>query len=139
MQCPARREMSQQSRAEEEESFRKLTAGRGEEEARYAKFVYDITQEIVQNSLYTDRELKQVFEKHLQRNSGCLNKVRLIYNVHFSQKKLRYRPFYTPLLITRLCRRWILYSDITTSPVLIKGALFSKWMYRVQWLRPLRD
>jgi hypothetical protein len=61
----------------EDKSFARYLE-RGEEETRYAKFVYDITQEIVRNGLYTDRELKAVFERHLERSSGHLNKVRYL-------------------------------------------------------------
>ena len=71
---PEERESCPGGAREERRTFAKL-AEREEEEARYAKFVYDITQEIVQNGLYTDRELKEVFEKHLERNSGRLSKV----------------------------------------------------------------
>lgn len=59
------------------ETFQKLAERKGDE-ARYAKFVYDITQEIVQNGLYTNRELKEVFERHLEKNSGHLNKVIIV-------------------------------------------------------------
>ncbi|OXU25042.1 hypothetical protein TSAR_008913, partial [Trichomalopsis sarcophagae] len=77
----SRGEISQKQQSETEESLGKLQAGE-EEEARYAKFVYDITQEIVQNGLYTDRELKQVFEKHLERSSGRLNKRKMLYEIY---------------------------------------------------------
>lgn len=62
--CPARL-------AEEE---RKITERC---EARYAKFVYDITQEIVQNGYYKDEEMKEVFRRHLNENARCLDRVRI--------------------------------------------------------------
>ncbi|XP_058793017.1 uncharacterized protein LOC131665261 [Phymastichus coffea] len=64
----------------DEQTFRKLAER--EEEALYAKFVYDITQEIVQNGLYTDRELKEVFAKHLERSSARLNKRKMLYEIY---------------------------------------------------------
>ena len=45
------------------------------EEAKYSKFLYDITQEIMRNRLYTDEEIQEVFKKHLDMNSGTLNRV----------------------------------------------------------------
>lgn len=51
---------------------------KNEEEAKYSKFLYDITQEIVQNGLYTDEELQNVFKKHMKKNLHILNKVKTI-------------------------------------------------------------
>ncbi|XP_011504665.1 PREDICTED: uncharacterized protein LOC105367595 [Ceratosolen solmsi marchali] len=65
----------------DDKSFGKYVQ-RGEEEARYAKFVYDITQDIVRNGLYTDKELKEVFEKHLERSSRYLNKRKMLYEIY---------------------------------------------------------
>lgn len=46
-----------------------------EEEKKYVKFVYDITREIMQSGLYTDKELQDVFKKHIDKNKGILNMV----------------------------------------------------------------
>lgn len=51
---------------------------RQEEEAKYAKFIYDITQEIMVNGLYTDNELQAIFDKHLRINSGLLERVSIM-------------------------------------------------------------
>ncbi|CAD6226868.1 GSCOCG00005953001-RA-CDS [Cotesia congregata] len=45
------------------------------DEIKYSKFLYDITQEIVQNGYYKDEELRSVFQKHIQRNSDTLDKL----------------------------------------------------------------
>ena len=45
------------------------------QEAKYAKFVYDITQEIMQNCLYNDKDIQNVFQKHIEKNTGILEKV----------------------------------------------------------------
>ena len=45
------------------------------EEAKCAKFVYEITCEIMHNGLYTDKELREVFEKHVERNKDILDMV----------------------------------------------------------------
>lgn len=46
-----------------------------EEEKKYVKFVYDITKEIMQRGLYTDKELQDVFKKHINHYKGILNTV----------------------------------------------------------------
>lgn len=48
---------------------------RKEEEKKYVKFIYDITKEIIQKGLYTDKELQNVFKKHIERYKGVLNMV----------------------------------------------------------------
>lgn len=48
-----------------------------EEEKKYVKFVYDITKEIMQKGLYTDKELQDVFKKHVNQYKGILNMVYL--------------------------------------------------------------
>lgn len=45
------------------------------DEVKYAKFVYEITREIMRKGLYTDKELQAVFKKHLERNMTVLDKV----------------------------------------------------------------
>lgn len=47
-----------------------------EEEKKYIRFVYDITKEIMRSGLYTDKELQDVFKKHISMNKGILNMVR---------------------------------------------------------------
>lgn len=49
-----------------------------DEETKYAKFMYDITHEIILNGLYTDEELQEVFNKHIEENKTVLNTVRII-------------------------------------------------------------
>jgi len=46
-----------------------------QENKKYIKFVYDITKDIMQNSLYTDKELQCVFKKHIDENKNILNMV----------------------------------------------------------------
>jgi len=46
-----------------------------EEEKKYIKFIYDITKEIMQRGLYTDKELQDVFKKHINQYKGILNMV----------------------------------------------------------------
>lgn len=46
-----------------------------QEDAKYAKFVYDITQEIVQKGTYTDKELCKIFKRHMKNNMAYLNEV----------------------------------------------------------------
>lgn len=48
-----------------------------QEDAKYAKFVYDITQEIVQKGSYDDKELCKIFKKHMKTNTGYLNEVHI--------------------------------------------------------------
>ncbi|XP_023289752.1 uncharacterized protein LOC105702348 [Orussus abietinus] len=67
---------------EPKSSILRKSASESEEEARYTKFVYDITQEIMHNALYTDKELQNVFRKHLNKNTGILNKGRMMYEIH---------------------------------------------------------
>ena len=45
------------------------------DEAKCAKFVYEITREIVLNGFYTDDELREVFKKHVERNKDILDMV----------------------------------------------------------------
>ena len=45
------------------------------DEVKYAKFVYEITREIMRKGLYTDKELQAVFKEHLERNVTVLDKV----------------------------------------------------------------
>lgn len=56
-------------------SSKKLMLHAEKEEARYAQFVYDITQDIVKKGLYTDKEFKEVFRRHLEKNAAILDKV----------------------------------------------------------------
>ncbi|KAH0568943.1 hypothetical protein KQX54_021641 [Cotesia glomerata] len=52
------------------------------DETKYSKFLYDITQEIVQNGYYKDEELRSVFQKHIQRNSDTLDKNKMMYELY---------------------------------------------------------
>ncbi|XP_014206422.1 uncharacterized protein LOC106637955 [Copidosoma floridanum] len=75
---PLRRSSSFEDAAD---TFRDL-AERKSDEVRYAKFIYDLTQEIVRKGLYTDRELNEVFQKHLDNNSQSLNKRKMLYEIY---------------------------------------------------------
>jgi len=46
-----------------------------QENKKYIKFAYDITKDIMQNGLYTDKELQCVFKKHIEENKNTLNMV----------------------------------------------------------------
>ncbi|KAG7204141.1 hypothetical protein KM043_001986 [Ampulex compressa] len=48
-----------------------------EEEMKYINFLYDITKEIIQSGFYTDKELEDVFDKHIEKNTGMLNMNRI--------------------------------------------------------------
>lgn len=52
------------------------------EEIKYAKFVYEITREIVHKGLYTDKELQEVFKKHLEQNKTVLDKNKMLFEVY---------------------------------------------------------
>ncbi|XP_054010606.1 uncharacterized protein LOC128893576 isoform X1 [Hylaeus anthracinus] len=58
------------------------TCMKDEEEAKYAKFVYDITCEIIQNGLYTDEQLQDVFQKHLKKNETLLSMNKMMYEIY---------------------------------------------------------
>lgn len=45
------------------------------EEKEYVKFIYNITKEIIEKGFYTDKELRNVFKKHIDLNKGKLNMV----------------------------------------------------------------
>ncbi|XP_071556416.1 uncharacterized protein [Temnothorax nylanderi] len=64
-----------------EELISKLTSQK-EEEKKYVKFVYDITKEIMQRGLYTDKELRDVFKKHVSQHRGILNMNKMLYEVY---------------------------------------------------------
>lgn len=53
-----------------------------EEEKKYVKFIYDITKEIIQRGLYTDKELQNVFKKHIDRYKGILNMNKMLYEIY---------------------------------------------------------
>ncbi|XP_050486843.1 uncharacterized protein LOC126871732 isoform X1 [Bombus huntii] len=53
-----------------------------DEEAKYAKFMYDITHEIILNGLYTDEELQEVFKKHTEENKTILDTKRMLYEIY---------------------------------------------------------
>lgn len=46
------------------------------EDALYIKFVQDITVEILDKCLYTNKALKKIMKKHIINNIGTLDKVR---------------------------------------------------------------
>ncbi|XP_012521378.1 uncharacterized protein LOC105827798 [Monomorium pharaonis] len=53
-----------------------------EEEKKYTKFIYDITKEIMQRGLYTDKELQDVFKKHVNQHKGILNMNKMLYEIY---------------------------------------------------------
>ena len=52
------------------------------EEAKCAKFVYEITREIMHDGLYTDKELREVFKKHVERNKDILDMDTMLYEIY---------------------------------------------------------
>ncbi|XP_018400569.1 PREDICTED: uncharacterized protein LOC108778017 [Cyphomyrmex costatus] len=63
-------------------SFSKQFISQKEEEKKYIKFVYDITKEIMQRGLYTDKELQDVFKKHINQYKGILNMNKMLYEIY---------------------------------------------------------
>ncbi|KAK9304082.1 hypothetical protein QLX08_004454 [Tetragonisca angustula] len=53
-----------------------------DEETKYAKFMYDITHEIILDGLYTDKELQEVFNKHIEKNKTLLDMNRMLYEIY---------------------------------------------------------
>ncbi|XP_076666701.1 uncharacterized protein LOC143368172 isoform X2 [Andrena cerasifolii] len=52
------------------------------EDAKCAKFVYEITREIMHDGLYTDNELREVFKKHVERNKDILDMDTMLYEIY---------------------------------------------------------
>ncbi|KAM0737010.1 hypothetical protein ACS0PU_000579 [Formica fusca] len=52
------------------------------EEKEYVKFIYDITKEIIEKGLYTDKELRNVFKKHIDLYKGILNMNKMLYEIY---------------------------------------------------------
>ncbi|KOC66676.1 hypothetical protein WH47_00885 [Habropoda laboriosa] len=52
------------------------------EEVKYAKFVYEITREIILNELYTDKQLQEVFTKHMEENKKILDMNTMLYEIY---------------------------------------------------------
>ncbi|XP_052273057.1 spermatogenesis-associated protein 7 homolog isoform X2 [Dreissena polymorpha] len=48
-----------------------------DEEAMYVRFMRDVTNEVLDRGIYTDRSLRQVFKAHIARNKGRLDELRL--------------------------------------------------------------
>lgn len=53
-----------------------------EEDKKYTQFVYKITRDIMQNGFYTDKELQDVFKKHINQNKKLLNMNRMLYEIY---------------------------------------------------------
>ncbi|KAG5342100.1 SPAT7 protein, partial [Acromyrmex charruanus] len=64
------------------DSISKQVVFQKEEEKKYIKFVYDITKEIMQRGLYTDKELQDVFKKHINQYKGILNMSKMLYEIY---------------------------------------------------------
>ncbi|KYN27285.1 PREDICTED: uncharacterized protein LOC108757848 [Trachymyrmex cornetzi] len=64
------------------ESISKQFISQKEEEKKYIKFVYNITKEIMQRGLYTDKELQDVFKKHINQYKGILNMNKMLYEIY---------------------------------------------------------
>ncbi|XP_014480436.1 PREDICTED: uncharacterized protein LOC106747439 isoform X2 [Dinoponera quadriceps] len=58
------------------------SASQKEDEKKYVDFIYDITKEIMQSGLYTDKELQDVFKKHTDKNKGILNMNRMLFEIY---------------------------------------------------------
>ncbi|XP_043255497.1 uncharacterized protein LOC122399134 isoform X1 [Colletes gigas] len=52
-----------------------------DDEEKYAKFVYEITCEIINDGLYTDEQLRDVFKKHLDKNRSFLSMNKMLYEI----------------------------------------------------------
>ncbi|KAL0110576.1 hypothetical protein PUN28_013872 [Cardiocondyla obscurior] len=65
-----------------EELIYKRLSSQKEEEKKYVKFIYDITKEIMQRGLYTDKELQDVFKKHVNQHKGILNTNKMLYEIY---------------------------------------------------------
>ncbi|CAK9813206.1 hypothetical protein ANTQUA_LOCUS7536 [Anthophora quadrimaculata] len=52
------------------------------EEVKYAKFVYEITREIIVNRLYTDKQLQEVFMKHIKENKNTLDMNTMLHEIY---------------------------------------------------------
>ncbi|XP_070577594.1 spermatogenesis-associated protein 7-like [Ptychodera flava] len=48
-----------------------------EEELKYLEFVTDVTNDVLNRGIYSNRVLKQIFEKHIERNRGQLDDRRM--------------------------------------------------------------
>ncbi|WAR18228.1 SPAT7-like protein, partial [Mya arenaria] len=48
-----------------------------DEEGEYVRFMRDVTNEILDRGIYTDRSVRQVFKAHISRNRGKLDELRL--------------------------------------------------------------
>ncbi|XP_060569121.1 glutamic acid-rich protein-like isoform X2 [Ruditapes philippinarum] len=48
-----------------------------DEEAMYVRFMRDVTNEVLDRGIYTDRALRQVFKSHIARNKGHLDELRM--------------------------------------------------------------
>ena len=51
---------------------------RRDDDAAYVHFVHNITEDVLARGIYSDRGLRQLFERHMSNNEGNLNMVRLI-------------------------------------------------------------
>ncbi|XP_076283217.1 uncharacterized protein LOC143210332 isoform X2 [Lasioglossum baleicum] len=52
------------------------------EEAKYVNFVYEITREILHDHLYTDDQLREVFQRHIEKNKEHLNVNRMMFEIY---------------------------------------------------------
>ncbi|XP_043676484.1 uncharacterized protein LOC122633061 isoform X1 [Vespula pensylvanica] len=52
------------------------------EDARYTKFAYEITKEIIKSGIYTDKELNEIFKKHLKRYRNTLDLHRMLKEIY---------------------------------------------------------
>ncbi|KYM76613.1 hypothetical protein ALC53_13057 [Atta colombica] len=66
----------------ESKQFTNPNNSQKEEEKKYIKFVYNITKEIMQRGLYTDKELQDVFKKHINQYKGILNMNKMLYEIY---------------------------------------------------------
>ncbi|XP_015184375.1 PREDICTED: uncharacterized protein LOC107070570 isoform X2 [Polistes dominula] len=52
------------------------------EDARYVKFAYEITKDIIKCGIYTDKELNEIFKKHLQRHRTTLDLNKMLKEIY---------------------------------------------------------
>ncbi|KAK2581403.1 hypothetical protein KPH14_005083 [Odynerus spinipes] len=61
---------------------RKRAEIEAKEDARYIAFAYDITREIIKCGLYTDKELNEIFKKHLKRHRTTLDLNKMLREIY---------------------------------------------------------
>ncbi|XP_043502788.1 uncharacterized protein LOC122524537 isoform X2 [Polistes fuscatus] len=61
---------------------RKYAEIEAKEDARYVQFAYEITKDIIKYGIYTDKELNEIFKKHLQRHRTTLDLNKMLKEIY---------------------------------------------------------